>query len=255
MTAVGDPENAPRLGWLDSADYANTHCYAGGGPPGFRWNWYMDRCLTNIQRPIIASETGYHHATNHTDGHWIRGVTERTSGRYLPRLLAEYFVRGVVRTYAYEFLDLKAQPDYSEANFGMLRWNGEPKPAYLAVKNLISILRDPGPDFSPGALDFSINGDVEPVRHLLLQKRDGAFYLLLWINAVSYDLKTKQDMKFAPQPTRLSFAKPIDSAKAYLPLEGLAPVAIFSRSQEITLQISDQLLLLELHLSADSQTK
>ncbi len=255
MTAAGDPENSPRLGRLDSADYANTHCYAGGGPPGFRWNWYMDRCLTNIQRPIVASETGYHHATNHTDGHWIRGVTERASGRYLPRLFAEYFVRGVVRTYVYEFLDEKVQPEYSEANFGILRWDGEPKPAYLALKNLIALLRDPGPGFSLSTLGFSINGDAEPVRHLLLQKRDGRFYLLLWINAVSYDTKSKRDVEFTPQPTRLVFAKPIIAAKAYLPLEGLAAVATFTPSQEITLQISDQVLLLELHLSSDSQAR
>ncbi len=247
MTAVGDPEHSPRLGRLESADYANTHCYAGGGPPGFRWNWYMDRCLANIQRPIVASETGYHHAINHRDGHWIRGVTERASGRYLPRLFAEYFVRGVIRTYVYEFLDEKPRPDYSEANFGMLRLNGEPKPAYVAVKNLITLLRDPGADFSPGALSFSINGDVEPVRHLLLQKRDGSFYLLLWINAVSYDTKSKQDVKFSPQPTRLIFDKPIISAKAYRPLEGLTPVANFASSQEINLQVYDQILVLELH--------
>jgi len=246
MASISDPEKAPRLGRLASADFANTHCYSGGGPPCFRWNWYMDRCLTNIQHPVIASESGYHHATNHTDGHWIRGVTERASGRYLPRLLAEYFTRGIMRTYLYEFLDLKAQPDYSEANFGMLRWNGEPKPAYTAIKNLIALLRDPGPSFTPGSLEFSINGDVEPVRHLLLQKRDGRFYLLLWINAVSYDAKTNQDVKFAPQPTRILFAKPMASAKTYTPLTGPNPVATFGQTNELMLQVPDYLLVLEL---------
>lgn len=246
MASISDPEKAPPLGRLESADFANTHCYAGGGPPGFRWNWYMDLCLTNSQRPIIASESGYHHATNHTDSHWIRGVTESASGRYLPRLLAEYFTRGIVRTYLYEFLDLKSQPDYSEANFGMLRSNGEPKPAYSAIKNLIALLRDPGPSFSTGSLDFSINGDVEPVRHLLLQSRDGRFYLLLWINAVSYDTNTKQDVKFAPQPTRVIFAKSIASAKTYTPLTGSSPVATFGRTSELMLQVPDHLLVLEL---------
>lgn len=246
MASISDPEKAPRLGRLESADYANTHCYAGGGPPGFRWNWYMDRCLTNIGRPIIASESGYHHATNHTDGHWIRGVTERASARYLPRLLVEYFARGIVRTYLYEFLDLRAQSDYSEANFGLLRWNGEPKPAYTAIKNLIALLRDPGPSFTTGSLELSINGDVEPVRHLLLQRRDGCFYLLLWINAVSYDTKAKQDIKFAPQPTRVLFAKPIASAKTYTPLTGSDPVATFGQTTELMLQVPDHVLVVEL---------
>lgn len=246
MSSISDPEKAPKLGQLESADFANTHCYAGGGPPGFRWNWYMDRCLTNIHRPIIASESGYHHATNHTDGHWIRGVTERAGGRYLPRLLAEYFTRGIVRTYLYEFLDLKDQPNYSEANFGILRWNGEPKPAYTTIKNLIHLLQDPSPGFIPRSLEFSINGDVKPVRHLLLQKRDGRFYLLLWLNAALYDTKAKQDIKVSPQPTRVLFAKPIRSAKAYLPLEGLNPTATFDSVSEILVQVPDHILVLQI---------
>ena len=151
-----------------------------------------------------------------------------------------------MKSLLYEFLDLKAQPDYSEANFGMLRWNGEPKPAYTAIKNLIALLRDPGPAFTPGTLEFSINGDVEPARHILLQKRDGRFYLLLWINAVSYETKTKQDVKFTPQPTRILFAKPMASAKTYTPLTGPDPVAIVGQTTELLLQVPDHVLVVEL---------
>jgi hypothetical protein len=245
ITSVSDPEKAPKLGRLGSADFANTHCYGGGGPPGFRWNWYMDRCLTNIQRPIIASETGYHTATNHTDSLWIRGVSELAAGKYLSRLLPEYFLRGIVRTYIYEFMDEKARPDNSEANFGLLRCNGASKPAFLAIKNLLALLTDPVPKFAPGVLEFSINGDTFPVRHLLLQKRDGRFYLLLWINAVSYDTKTRQDVRFPPEPTRIVFAKPITWAKAYLPLNGPEPTARFEKMTEILLQVPDHVMVLE----------
>jgi len=250
MTSISDPEKASRLGRLESGDFANTHCYAGGGPPGFRWNWYMDRCQTNLARPVIASETGYHNATNHTDGHWIRGVTEHAAGKYHSRLLAEYFQRGIVRTYLYELLDLKPKPDYSEANFGILRWNGEPKPAFTAIKNLIALLRDPGPVFTPGALEYSVTADDQPVRHLLLQKRDGRFYLLLWVNAVSYDVKTKQDLRFEPQPTQVVFAQPIQSARTYLPLSGVEPTVIFGCTQELLVRVPDHVMVVEIEAGA-----
>lgn len=254
MTSISDPERAPRLGRLESGDFANTHCYAGGGPPGFRWNWYLDRCQTNLARPVIASETGYHNATNHTDGHWIRGVTERAAGKYHSRLLAEYFQRGIVRTYLYELLDLKPQPDYSEANFGILRWNGEPKPAFTAIKHLIALLRDPGPAFTPGALEFSITADDQPVRHLLLQKRNGRFFLLLWANAISYDLKTKQDLRFDPQPTRLVFAQPIQSARAFLPLNGAEqPTVTFGPTRELVVRVPDHVMLVEIESATSKQ--
>ena len=38
---MSNPESAAKLGLLHSADFANTHCYADGGPPGFRWDWYI----------------------------------------------------------------------------------------------------------------------------------------------------------------------------------------------------------------------
>ncbi len=246
MASISDPEKAPRLGRLESADFANTHSYAGGGPPGFRWNWYMARCLTNCQRPVIASETGYHNAVNHNDGFWMPGVSAAAAGRYLPRLLAEYFDRGIVRTYIYELLDLRDQPAVAESNFGILRHDGTPKPAFTAIKNLIALLKDPGPSFEPGTLDFSIHADDQPVRHLLLQRRDGHFFLLLWINTDSYDLAAKKDLHFGARPTRLIFAHPIRSASIYLPLDGTQASVSFGPCSEITVNVPDHVMVVEL---------
>jgi hypothetical protein len=246
IASISDPEKAPKLGRLNSADFANTHSYAGGGPPGFRWNWYLDRCLTNIQRPIIASETGYHTATHHIDSLWICGVSEAATGKYLSRLFPEYFLRGIVRTYVYEFLNEKPVPDNSEANFGLLRCDGEPKPAFTAIRNLIALLKDPGPSFAPGTLEFSVNGDTEPVRSLLLQKRDARFYLLLWMNAVSYDTQAKRDIEFTSQPTRIVFAKPLAWVQTYQPLNSSAPLKRADQVSEVLLRVPDHVVVLEI---------
>jgi len=246
MASIGNPELAPTLGTLKSADMANTHCYTGGTPPGFRWNWYIDRCQTNFQGPVIVSETGYHTAVKQMDKLWIRGVSETAAGKYTTRMLAEHFLRGVSRTYLYELLDERQRMDYSEANFGLVRANGDSKPAFYGIKNMILILADSGPGFDTTSLDYSVNADDQPVRHLLLQKRNGHFFLLLWINAESFSLRDRRDIAFEPRPTRLVFSKPIAHARAFLPLSGPNPVADFDAGTEFILRVPDQVVILEI---------
>jgi len=42
------------------------------------------------------------------------------------------------------------------------------------VKNLITLLKDPGAEFSPASLNFTITGGDANLKHSLLQKRDGS---------------------------------------------------------------------------------
>lgn len=246
MASICNPDQAHFLGTLKSADMANSHCYTGGTPPGFRWNWYMVQCQTNFQGPVIISETGYHTAVKQLDKLWIRGVSETAAGKYTTRLFAEHFLRGVSRTYIYELLDERQKINFSEANFGLVRANGDSKPAFYGIKNMILILADSGPAFDTTSLEYSVNSDDQPVRHLLLQKRNGHFFLLLWINAESYSLKDRRDIAFDPRPTRLVFSKPIMHAKAFLPLAGPNPVADFDGGTEVMLRIPDQVVILEI---------
>jgi pimeloyl-ACP methyl ester carboxylesterase len=244
-TAISNPENAPKLGPLPSADFANTHCYADGGPPGFAWDWYLARCRANSDRPIVATETGYHNSPNHTEGLWIPGISEAAAGKYISRLLPEYFARGIVRTYIYELLDLRDDPRNAECNLGILRVDGGPKPAFTAIKNTIALLADPGPAFTPGRLAFTLTGQDASIKHLLLQKRDGRFALLLWRNAVSYDTQTRRDLPVPAQPVVVSFARPRKGARVYDPLRGVAPLRQYPAGRRLTVDVPDELLILE----------
>jgi hypothetical protein len=246
VTSMSNPESAAKLGLLRSADYANTHSYADGGPPGFRWDWYMARCRTNCDRPVMATETGYHNAPNHTDGLWIPGISEAAAGKYISRLLPEYFARGVVRTYLYELLDLGDNPRHAESNFGILRADGMPKPAFAAVKNLIALVADPGPAFTPGSFRCTFSSECPSVNHLLLQKRDGRFELLLWTNAPAYDTKAKHDLAVPPQSVVARFDRPIRTARTYLPLCGAGPVQESSGTDRLAVEVPDHLLVLEI---------
>ena len=78
-------------------------------------------------------------------------VPEDVAGVYTPRVLLEHFLKGEKRVYTYELLDEFDDPGKTnpEANFGLLHRDLSPKPAYTAMKNLLGLLSDPGPAFTP----------------------------------------------------------------------------------------------------------
>ena len=169
-------------------------------------------------------------------------------GKYVPRLLFEYFNRGVQRTYLYELVDQGADPDKDERdeNFGLLRYDGTEKPAYGALENLIGLLEDPGPPFEAGSLDYSLGGEVESVHRTLLQKRDGRFYLVLWQEVPSYNLETGRDLYVEPQRVQLTLDEPIKVANLYQPNRSASRIKTYTAPKRITLDVPDELLVIEL---------
>ena len=133
-----------------NADYANGHMYPGGYRPSNEISQITAAIRGSIaNKPLVTTEAGYHNAMNTTNGH--RPVPEDVAGVYLPRLLLEHYLRGEKRLYSYELIDEFADPGLTnpEANFGLLRRDWSPKPAFTAMKNTLALLDDPGPSFTP----------------------------------------------------------------------------------------------------------
>src|SRR5581483_5657888 len=133
-------------------DIGNFHPYAGGKEPtSGGWGISMDRAIVEERKvcgdkPIWATECGYHNRIEEK-GH--PGVSELAAAKYFPRLHFLMFNKGVGRSYSYELADQKPDDPTTtmEQHFGLLRHNGSPKPAFDALRNLIALLRDPGPEF------------------------------------------------------------------------------------------------------------
>jgi hypothetical protein len=87
-------------------------------------------------------------------------------------------------------VDLNTTQPSSENNYGLVHSDFSPKPAFTAVQSLLHLLSDPGAAFTPGQLSYSLSGNTTDVQHLLFQKRDGTFYLALWIEEPTYNDKT-----------------------------------------------------------------
>ena len=204
-TLVGDLSQ-----WVD---YGNMHPYNFPNHPG---DGNIDTEASNRSKPfggkpMIATEAGYYTASSQID----RTLSEGAQGKYLPRLFLEYFNRRVFRTFSYELIDQRLNPNNKEGNFGILRNNGSAKPAFLTLKNLITLLQDPGKNFPLKSLNYSLSGNTINVHHTLLQKRNGNFYLIIWQEVPSFTLITKTDILVEKVPITLTLNTPIKKVNIY----------------------------------------
>lgn len=255
-TSLVNNNSFDRLGDISQwADYANLHNYYGGrnpGTPGWGDNgygsitWQMDQARkVTPNRKILSTETGWHNYVDNPGGH--RGTPEGVVAKYLPRLFFMHFNSGFIRSYPYEFIDERNNPYDLENNFGLLRYDGSPKPAYTALKNLISLLNDPGPTFTPGTLSYSLSGNLNNVKQTLLQKRDGTFYLALWVEGYNWEPDAKVELAVPPQRVLLTVNAPLTQAAICAPNDGTSwrdvPVV---NQQAIHLDVPDKVLLVKL---------
>jgi hypothetical protein len=200
--------------------------------------------VTNGPLPAVATETGYHNGLLYDGGH--PAVSERAMGHYIPRLFLEYFGAGVPRTFAYELIDQGASPSDIEHNYGLLRNDGSEKPAFTALRNLIALLADPGPAFTPERLTYTIEGDTTGVRRALLQKRDGRFYLALWQAVPSFDIRTMRDTQPADVIVTMRLASPAASIRLYSPLESASPLQHLDDVTSIRVPVPDYPVVVEI---------
>ncbi len=191
--SVTDFKRAKELGDISAwCDFGNVHPYPGGWEPENGANWMRADLASGIEtarancgaKPIMITETGYQNATGHEGGHVA--VSEGAAGIYLPRLFLNAYRNGIVRTFWYEFINSRNSATDPEGNFGLYKNDGvTQKPAGRALAHMIALLADPGSEFKPGALDFTISDPK--AQAVLFQKRNGEFWLALWLKTGLWD--------------------------------------------------------------------
>lgn len=232
-------------------DAGNIHVYPEGNQPQNRLQVVIERAATNSgAKPLWATETGYTNALNWTPAGAgeNKPISEAAAGVYYPRLLLEYFAHGLVRTYPYELLDDAPDPelDDREKDFGLLRNDLSPKPAFTAVGNLLHLLADPGPDFAAGSLDYSLLDSGTQLHSQLLEKRDGTFYLALWRWKAIWNPDEKKELTVAPEPVQVQLAQPTGAYAVYEPAVSAEPVASGAPTSSVTVPVGAGATVLEL---------
>jgi len=252
VSGMANTRNSPgELGDMQAQiDFGNMHSYPGGlNPLSGGWGIPLTKAIEEERKvcgtkPIVATETGYHNFLN-AKGH--PGVPEDVAAKYVPRLLLHYFNLGFKRVYLYEFLDLKPDREMTdmEKHFGLVRNDGTPKPAFVALKNLIAALKDPGESFVTGELAINVANAPKTLERTLLQKRDGRFYLLLWLEERSYDPQSKAPLNVAPRELTISIGTHLVKASVLDLKNGNAAKGV-ENPQKFTVSVADEIEVLEL---------
>lgn len=227
----------------------NIHSYPGGEAPDqdSHMNDEVALAAKNTgSEPVQATETGYTTAVNTTDGH--RPASERAAGIYMPRLYLDDFRRGISRTYAYDLIDDQSDPGRTdvESNFGLLHNDFSPKPAFTAISRLTALLSDRGAAFSPDSLSYSVENAPSSVRQLLLQKRDGSFYLVLWNQVSVWNAQTLAESNPADPQVTVRLDQPIARAETFEPNASSSALSTVSSPSAISLPVSEQVKVIRL---------
>jgi hypothetical protein len=163
--------------WLDCG---NVHPYAGGDVPSadLRTNMAAVRRVAS-RKPVCATEAGYHNATADHGDH--PGVSETTAGAYVPRLYLDFFRAGIERTFLYELVDEWSDPGRNkrDSNFGLLRNDFSPKPAYRSLKALMELTAPAGHIGRLTPVRVGVKGPSD-VRWQLLQTAPRRYAIVLW---------------------------------------------------------------------------
>ena len=202
--------------------------------------------LNAANKPWWVTETGYYTAPNATTGVYQPGVSEAAQGKYVPRLYLDYFRAGIVHTSVYEIIDEHVSQADAESNYGLMRNDGTPKPAYNAMKNMLTLLADPGAAFTPStSLSYTLAGTTPTIRQALFQKRDGRFYLVLWNDVLVYNPSAKTDVANSVVPVAVQLAVQPRSITRYQPLVSAAGTSV-TPSKSVAVAVLDNPVILEI---------
>ena len=259
--SVTDFKWAKELGDISAwCDFGNVHPYPGGWEPENGASWMRADLASGMEtaranggaKPIMITETGYQSAMEGKHGHVA--VSEAAAGIYLPRLFLHTYRSGIVRTFWYEFLNSRNSATDPEGNFGLYKNDGVTiKPAGRALRQMIALLADKGAEFKPGSLDFTLSDPK--AQSVLLQKRNGEFWLALWLKSGLWDASRpygqKQEVDPKDSECTVTLAGDFAAVTAHEQLDAEAPQKrAIADTKSIPLTLSERVLFLQISPAA-----
>jgi hypothetical protein len=202
-----------KLGNLSSwLDCGNVHPYSGGDVPSADLGQNLGEVrLVSARKPVCATEAGYHNALADHGDH--PAVSEATAAAYVPRLYLDFFRAGVERTFLYELVDEWSDPghDKRDSNFGLLRNDFSPKPAYRSLRELMRLT---SPTASVGRLSpvrVAVDGPSD-LQWQLLQTAPKRYSLVLWRDVRVWDQNRETSLRAPARRTTVRFGQRVSVA-------------------------------------------
>jgi hypothetical protein len=161
-------------------------------------------------KPLWTTETGY------GDDMSVASCTlpDAVIAKYDPRTVTERWNAGQPRVYFYQLVDEPSDSLFGST--GLIDAAGKPKPQFTALQSLIGILSDRGGAFTTVPLSYALSGETANVDHTLLQRRDGSYELLLWLEVPAWDHDTRTAIAVKPQTITVTLLANPTSARQYV---------------------------------------
>ncbi len=153
------------------------------------WIQALYDMLGDNTKPFVATEYGWDNSDVGGDQY---SVSESARAKLLPRAILENFNSGMTRGFIYSLFDSNDHYGVANESDGSLRKSGQ------AIADLISIVQEPGKaGVTTGTLNYKLSVDSgmstvddhevrdTEIHHTLLEKSNGAFYLVLWVDGDS----------------------------------------------------------------------
>jgi Secretion system C-terminal sorting domain len=234
-------------------DKGNLHWYASGIQPSHQefnyFEYHYDQARLNNYsdgRPLVLSETGY------TNSGGDQACSETASAKYIPRTFMYFlYSKGMEKVFTYEFINEATGAANAENNFGLVRNNLTVKPSYTSLQNTITLLKEPGANFTPGQLNYSLTGNLTDIKQVLFQKSNGKFYLVVWQEVKSFNVATQQEITVPDRALTLNLSTAIATANIYKPApspigNGLTATNTYTNPTSIAINVPDHLMIIEL---------
>jgi hypothetical protein len=167
--------------------------------------------------------------------------------------LLEQYAHGIRRTYLYELVDVSIPQQGIHNTFGLVRSDFTPKPAFLSIQHLISLLADPGIPFEPRSLSVTLSGELSNVHHLLFEKRDGTYLIAVWQEIPSYDVNSKRMLPVSPQHVIVDLPSVFSIEQSRLNEDGSLTVENVGVTSHAVIAVDDRVTLLKLTTSSAPQ--
>jgi hypothetical protein len=211
--AMAFPRGYTQFGTLSQyMDFGSIHDYPGDTYPEDNVvpSWQTGAAAMSGALPLVSTEIGYNTDPTFTN----HGVSQLAQERYIPRILFTHLYYGIKRTYLYELFDYPAGAGQGQ-DFGLLNADYSPKPAWTRLMQLMQYFQDAGLP-QPVPLAYGLSGDdgSGKLYHLLFQRSDRTYLLVLWLGTPLWNSATHTDT--APRRENVSITLPKTPTSALL---------------------------------------
>ena len=237
-----NPSTTPGL-----ADFDTQHPYPNNGQAPAAWV-SPTQALPNESPnfgPAVYTETGYS-----TNGGTSGAVNADVQAKYTLDLLMDDAKNGVAKTYLYQLMDAY-QPGSPQGDdgFGLFDPNNLPKEAATAIRNLTTILADPGANastFTPAPLSYTVTGLPSTGNSMVLEKSNGAYDIVVWNEPQIWNESTGTEIAATNVDVNVQLGGTYSEVKLFDPLSTMTPVETLSNVSSVQLGVTDHPLIVEI---------